>query len=419
MKTSNPNDTETQNVRQFPRRDWFLLPAMSLLTILVLAVSTESVSRCLFPVSQTDLENCFVTGDPSGTAPAKPNSVCSERSAESRLLVDYRFNGRGDRDDRDLQEKQAGSFRIVMIGSSFAMGLFAPRELSFAGLLPEQLSRQTGRRIELYNESKGGKFRGGPFPIKNSVARFQDVLSAQPDMILWIITPMDIENSELNDPDPKPGVVPFDTPRQDRRAAEYKSALSKMMDSMVQGNFGSKLRNRWAQSRSALMLRHFLVSSEPPNQYVESYLKNEDDAEFLKIVPSAEWQQQLQNFETQAERFEAQARMSGVPFVGVLVPNRAQAAMISTNSWPSDYDPYRLDHELRKVIENNGGIYIDILKQFRSVPDPEQVYFPLDGHLNVEGHAMISRMLTNELTSGAVPSMSESAHPQLRLAQGK
>jgi hypothetical protein len=166
-------------------------------------------------------------------------------------------------------------------------------------------------------------------------------------------------------------------------------------------------------------LEHYLIASEGPNEYVESYLHNGSDVDFLKTEPSASWLDLLRNLESQAEGFEKQAHDADIPFVAVLLPNRVQAAMISTNSWPPGYDPYKLNDELRTVIEAHGGTFVDVLPDFRSEPDPWKYYFPVDGHLNTKGHAMVSRILAKKLTAGTVPLLTMAAHPQSMVAQGK
>ena len=72
---------------------------------------------------------------------------------------------------------------------------------------------------------------------------------------------------------------------------------------------------------------------------------------------------------------EERAKSRGCALCGVfLVPTRAQAAMISMGEWPAGYDPYKLDDELRAIVTSHGGIYIDILPDFRNIPNPEQYY---------------------------------------------
>ena len=93
--------------------------------------------------------------------------------------------------------------------------------------------------------------------------------------------------------------------------------------------------------------------------------------------------------------------------------------MVSMGQWPQGYDPYKLDDELRAVIQANGGTYIDILSNFRKIPNPEQYYFPVDGHLDAEGHAVISGLLTESLTGGAIPALKAAPQPQIALTQGR
>jgi hypothetical protein len=93
--------------------------------------------------------------------------------------------------------------------------------------------------------------------------------------------------------------------------------------------------------------------------------------------------------------------------------------MISTREWPAGFDPYKMDNELRTIVVNHGGTYIDILPDYRNIPNPAQGYLPVDGHPNAEGHAMISRMLAEELTNGAIPALRVTAQPQVVQESGR
>jgi hypothetical protein len=93
--------------------------------------------------------------------------------------------------------------------------------------------------------------------------------------------------------------------------------------------------------------------------------------------------------------------------------------MISMGEWPVGYNPYKLNDQVRSIVTSHGGIYCDILPGFRALPNPEQYYFPVDGHPNAEGHTIISALLARELTNGAVPALRVAAQPQVAQRQGR
>jgi lysophospholipase L1-like esterase len=420
MTQSGPAEPEALKAQNSRRRDWLLLPALGLLTICLMAVSAELLSRWFYPVTQVGFQNCFATNDPTGDAAVKPNSVCWEQTAESTLKAEYRFNSRGHRAGGELNPKPPDTYRIVLIGSSLTQGLFVPREETFAALLPEELSKETGRKVEVYNEATGGQFRGGSFPTENSAQHFDQVLAAQPDMILWVITPTDIMNagSKENADSANTGALREDS-QLATGSANPRNFWDKIEASITKGTFGERLRSRWEDTRTSIVLKHLLIASESQNQYIASYLKNGDNANFLKSEPDAKWQMQLQSFDTELAEIVGQTKNAEVPLVAVFVPNRPQAAMLSNGDWPAGYDPFKVKDEVRDSIVSHGGLFIDILPNYRLVPNPERDYFPVDGHPNADGHAIISRFLAKELSSGAVPALRAAGQFQNDTAQGR
>jgi hypothetical protein len=417
-----PGRTEPGAVKESKsrRRDWVLLPALSLLTICLMAVSAELLSTWLYPATQVGFQNCFATNDPTGDADVKPHSVCWEQIPESTSRVEYRFNRRGHRAGTELSPKPPGTYRIVLIGSSLTQGLFVPRERTFAALLPEELSMETGRKVEVYNEATGGKFRGGPFPTQNSAQHFGEVLAAQPDLILWVITPTDVLNAgskEIADPPEKDALQ--EDPRSGTGSAKPRSFWNKFTASVAKGTFGGRLKSRWEETRTSTVLKHLLIASESQEEYIKSFLRNGDNANFLKTEPDVKWQMQLQYFDAELAEIVGLAKNARVPLVAVFVPNRPQAAMISKGDWPADYDPFKLEDEVRDSVLSHGGRFIDILPDYRGIPGPERAYFPLDGHPDADGHAIISRFLAKELTSGAVPELKASTPPDIAMKPGK
>jgi hypothetical protein len=133
---------------------------------------------------------------------------------------------------------------------------------------------------------------------------------------------------------------------------------------------------------------------------------------------SAELQRRLDKFDNDDAKLEAEARDANVPLVAVMVPNHVQANMVSMGEWPAGYDPYRLDDELRAMVTGHGGIYIDIFPDIRSMPSLQRGYFPIDGHPNAMGHAIISSLLAKELTSGVIPALKDASQKPTARRQG-
>lgn len=409
MTQVNPPDPASTTDAKLPRRDWILLPLLSLLTIALLAVSTELISRRVFYESRT-LSRCMILDDPATGVRGISNSVCWEKAPESDS-IEYRFDGCGYRSSAPCGPKVPGSFRIVMTGSSFAMGALVPIDKSLAVLLPAKLSQKFSHKIEVYSEGLGLNF------ARNTALRFDDVLTVQPDMILWVLSPLDIKmaafpNVETHEEIPDPT-------ESDRLSPGKASAKEWMKNTM----------SRYAGAiESGYLLRHFLYEHESQSQYIQSYLLKaggdrmmgiNGDANFLRADLNPQWKAHLREFDGYAAEICGKAKAAGIPVVAVLVPNRAQAAMISMGEWPAGYDPFKLDNELRAILTRRGATYLDILPEFRNIPNPEKGYFPVDGHLNAKGYAMIAEALSYKMTSNAIPALKTAEDPLNGLAQDR
>jgi hypothetical protein len=360
----------------------------------------------MFSESKTSVANgCIVRNDPASGIQAIPNTVCWEKSPEGQL-AEFRFNGCGHRAGMECGPKPPGTYRIVLTGGSVALGASLPREQTFAGLLPAEISRRTGRNVEVYNESM---YMQSPGLV---LRHFNAVLAAQPDLVLWTITPFDVQSSAPEaEFQPLPGFL-------GKTRARVKAALATGSISTATQDLLYTVHDLLDTTSSGLLLEHFLYESQ--SQYVEAYLKNvDDDSGFLKSDLSARWQTCLRYFAKDAADIGARAKAAGVPLVVVLAPNRAQAAMISMGEWPAGYNPYKLNDEVRSIVASQGEAYADILPGYRGIPNPEQGYFPKDGHPNAEGHAVIARLIASELTSGAVPALRGVAGPQDILKKGE
>lgn len=322
-------------------------------------------------------------------------------------LTEYRFNGCGHRTSIPCGPPPVGTFRIVLVGSSLAEGLGVPVQQTFATELPVQLSRLTGRKIDLYNEAMQW---GTPRSVD---LRFHEVLAAKPNLVVWAITPFDIENVRLRLPyipgkqyadDGEPTAMPHPDPSpkglMDRLVRAYrKNGSPQRVTQILQRHLIQPLLD----SRAVFLIKHVLYASQ--SLFLKQYLMEDDPAGFLKRETPQKWQERLNYFDGYLSDVSAQLKVANVPLVIVLLPHRSQAAMVSMNAWPSDYDPYRLGDQLKVIAQKHGAIYVDILHDFQGIPNPDQYYLPVDGHMNASGHEVISKMIATELTAGAVPEL--------------
>ena len=77
MTRPNAADAGCAKEAKLPRRDWILLPILSLLTMCLLAGSVELCGHEMFARISTVGENCLVVKDPSDGARGIPNCVIS------------------------------------------------------------------------------------------------------------------------------------------------------------------------------------------------------------------------------------------------------------------------------------------------------------------------------------------------------
>jgi hypothetical protein len=401
MTVASKNSTSDASSREvgdkLSRRDWILLPLISLVTIVLLAVSTEVVARRIYYRAPSTNGKCMTFKDPSTGIGALPNSVC--RFQSEGQLMEYRFNSSGFRAGMERDPKVHGTYRIVMTGTSTAMGMGVPREKSFAALLPAELTRLTGRKVELYNEALTPNH-------PEVVARwFNEVLDAKPDLILWIVTPYDVQI----------GGAPRD-PQPDPKAGALTKALYAVKHRPPGQPMADAVRDVWVTySRTAVLLRHMLDTSD--DQYLKSYLIGDDVAGYMNDQPSALWQLRLKRFDEYTASICAQARAAGVPLVVAQLPSRAQVIMVSAGIQSNEYDPYTLDHEVSAIVANHGGTYIDLLSAYRDSYNVDQIYQPADEHPSESGHAFVSRELAAQLTGGAVAALYVAAPSKPQVAQ--
>lgn len=353
-----------------PRRDYVLLPLLSILTMLMLFGIAEGTSRLIFPEQKQD--SCAVPDSRLGHH-YRPNCVSMTKAAEGPWVVN-RYNNCGSRASQPCDLKPPGSIRVVVTGSSVAQGYMVPYSQSFMARAADALSNRCHRDVQFQDLASIG------YIWNRLYERLDDVLALAPDAVVMVAVPFDLEQSP---PDPNP-----------HQPAPL--SLMKRIDNVVD------------DSRAMFTAEHFMFENVP--EYVSLYLRYGDKADFLRPPFKPAWQKRLADFDALLGRMADRLKASGVPFVLVFIPQRAQAALLQSHAAIPGVDPAAFGEALGHIAARHGIQYVDLSPVLGKAPDPGALYYPVDGHLNGEGHKLLAEGAEQGLAA-ALPVLQSCANP--------
>ena len=110
--------------RQLPRRDFVILPILSIATIMAVLAAAEIGSRLAMPEVQAD--SCMIH-DPLLGERAKPNCISHTKNPEGEW-VENKYNECGYRSNTPCHAPLNGALRIAVIGSSTGWGYQVPTD---------------------------------------------------------------------------------------------------------------------------------------------------------------------------------------------------------------------------------------------------------------------------------------------------
>lgn len=344
---------------------------------------------------------CLILNDPHTGVRGIPRSSCQQKDLETRL-VDYRFNDCGFRTNQPCRPGPAGLFRIVLIGSSMGYGMHVDQSQSFAARLGPVLSARLQRPVDVFNESMQWAFPAS-WPLRTDA-----MLQPHPGMILWALTPFDIENARL--------ILPYvPNVQAELLAPLHGSSGGAGQDATVApappaphglGSIPERAWNRLittlSRDQATFVLQHYLYRSQ--SQYLAHTLSQVGASDYLQVPAPAALQDNLVVFARALRQVAARARAANVPLVVTLLPSRPQAIMLSNHTWSQGYDPNQLGRLLRRIVEADGARYVDMTPGLETMPDAGQNYLSVDEHPTPQGHRMLTTLLANALLrSGALP----------------
>jgi hypothetical protein len=349
--------------------DWIALPLIALITLVFIVVGTRLIISVRHLHSISTIQKCIV---PSATGlRALPDSVCHLTNPDGQD-VEYRFNSCGDRTPLDCDKKPEGIYRIVLIGSSVAMGSDIDESDSLAERLTSDLSNATHRRVQVYNSAMLGS-GGSP---SNLAGRMSRVIALKPDLILWVLASYDVNIRKMRDHD-----------REFREGPRTRHTLDDFAD----------------DSKVAEFLRGLLYRSQ--SVYLGAYIRNIRDTARLPENSRSEEDGRMRLFGSYVKAIVDQARDAGVPVVAAFLPNRAEADLLSMRPAPVGIDSERRNNEVRSILVGNGATYVDVLPDLEKTPNLDGLYDQLGYHLTAQGHAALTEIIARALTGGLVPAL--------------
>ena len=358
---------------KLPRRDFVILPLLSLLTIATCLAAAEMTSRHFFAADVQD--TCQIDGA-AIDAGHIPNCTTRLKAAEGPWVTNQ-YNDCGYRTKESCGPKPIGSERIALIGSSESEGLYVAYDETFATRTAGALTRILGRPVEVQNLART------PCSLICVSHQVDEALALKPDLLLLAIDPYDVEY--------------LDPAQMSNR---YSPSIPREGPPASSGNSNPLARISLLAKNSSSMVagEHFLFQNA--STYARIYLHYGDHADYLRTGFSPAWDRRFDALEVLLAEMARKADTAKVPFVLIEIPSVAQASLSAEKTLPAGVDPYGFNERLKQIASRRGIEFIDGLEALKGGPEVNKLFYVTDGHINAEGHALIARALVEQLTKG-------------------
>ena len=355
-----------------PQRDYVLIPFLSLLTVVLLFAGTEITTRILWPASERGY--CMQL-DPITGPHGKPDCVSTVKIPEAPETVVHRFNHCGYRSEASCGPKAPGVFRIAVLGSSIAEGYMIPYRDMLVNQLTENLKKFWSSDVEFEN------LAAEACPPIYSYRHIKEALSLEPDAVVLVLNPWDLEQ------DVEPKLMALrDDPSPITRAPAPVVKLSPIQQLQA-----------WArESRTMLVAQHYLLQNQ--DTFIKLYLiAGGDHTAFIRYPFPESWRKRFDITDILLGEMCAKIRAAGATFLVIGVPERAQVLMLRQHDLPPGIDPRAFTRELSRIAAKYGISFVDGLDALSRFPDPEKLFYVVDGHPTPLAHRILGAAAAREL----------------------
>ncbi len=341
-----------------PRRDLWLLPLVSVMTLVSMCVTAELGAR-IFYAEQP--ENSCKVPDRLVGGRYVPDCTATEKAAEGPWVTEH-YNAYGFRASQSWTPFPPKTTRIALIGTSFADGLFVPYEETAGATLAASLQSACHQPVEVLIAGSYG-FTGHALE-----RRLKDTLALKPQVALFMFSARDLlQITQQGDE----GEDIAKQPAQPSRAG-----LLPLVRGMV------------SSSRLMTVVQHFLFRNR--SWYIPMYLRNGDTSDFLRAGLTPSWKQRVASFAAEVDRLDELSKSAGATLALLYVPLEPQAVLASQTNTPRDeIDPFALGAAIGDMAAKRGVEYHDGTSDFAVLADPQDAYYTADGHLAGKGQSIV------------------------------
>lgn len=361
---------------KLPRRDFFLLPAIGLLTVITMFLMSEFLARMIWPEEERDA--CLVS-DPVFHSRFRPNCKSRTKAAEGPW-VENSYNECGYRSQESCGAKPPGAVRVAVIGTSYSYGYMTPYDDTYTTLAGNALTRQCKRKVEFQN-------LGVPnVSLVDVYRRVDEALALKPDILLMVISEGDIVRE----------ISPEELAHRNEPPIEVQSTKPASGGDLFRHHLVVRLR----ESRAVLMLQHFMYQN--PQTFANLYMAYGDNADFLRVPFTPRWQQRFSNLDVLLGDISKKAQDASVPMVLLLGLTPAQIAIADSHARPG-VDANALPAKITEIAAKHHILTVNLLPSFADRPDVNSLYYQVDGHASPKGHHVIADVLDKQLLSSGLP----------------
>jgi hypothetical protein len=347
-----------------PRRDFLILPLISLLTVFLMTGLAEILSR---QVWVEKMSNECLYKDPILGPRSRPNCATELKNIEGPWIR-YEVNECGYRGTTPCGPKRPGTLRIVVMGNSVAYGLDVPYDQYFATRVAPALTRIWERPVEFQN-------LGGVGPEwSKSDAVLNEMVSLKPDAVFYML-------------------VPFDLVRMDFIQAAQRDRGSALPPARRTFWTWTDVREIVGKSRFLFIAQHYLLRDE--NFSLRAFQRFADPLDVSREPTPPLLEQRFARMEMMVGKLADRAHAAGVPCYMLAIPNRTEAALMSKNIYVPHMDVYIFPRRMREIAQKHGVEYIDVVPAIEKTRNAEELFYPVDGHPTGAFHELLAGVVVD------------------------